>query len=142
MATRINTEMALDARAYSRVLLNSLTPAQLLRYLYPNVYSLHNMPAEASVLPFFLDACAECTYIQVGFNSDGEFVMPAPLPLASGWWRPHGLYLFEDGQVIYLWVGRETVPQLIENMFGVESYQMLHGGKVRRHFPTCALNQH
>jgi len=40
-----------DLRAYAQALLTSI-PAQLLMpYLYPNFYSLHDMPPEVSPLP-------------------------------------------------------------------------------------------
>lgn len=57
--------------------------------------------------------------------------MPAPLPLTAAWWEAHGLYLIDDRQVLYLWVGRDAVPQLIVDVFGASDYRALQGGKVR-----------
>ncbi|KAJ6548696.1 hypothetical protein B0H19DRAFT_1161715 [Mycena capillaripes] len=114
IAVHLNTEMALDVRAYTRVLLTSATPEQLIQYIYPHVYSLHNMPDE------------------VGFvGSEGILVMPTPLPLTSAVWESHGLYLIDDGQIIYLVVARDAVPPLINDVFGLPDYQALQGGKVR-----------
>lgn len=42
----------------------------------------------------------------------------------------HGLFLIEDGQTIFLWVGRDAVPQLIQDVFDLPSYDVLRGGKV------------
>lgn len=42
----------------------------------------------------------------------------------------HGLFLIEDGQTVFLWVGRDAVPQLIMDVFGLASYENLSGGKV------------
>ncbi|KAJ6555227.1 hypothetical protein B0H10DRAFT_2169644 [Mycena sp. CBHHK59/15] len=112
VAVRVNREIALDISAYSRFLLSSFTPSQLITYLYPNVYSLHNMPPEAGCI-----------------NEQGVLVMPRPLPLTSSWWEAHGLYLISDGQSVYLWVGRDAVPQLIADVFGVGNYATLVGGK-------------
>ena len=42
----------------------------------------------------------------------------------------HGLFMIEDGQTIFLWVGRDAVPQLIMDVFNLPSYEVLRGGKV------------
>lgn len=61
--------------------------------------------------------------------------MPPPLPLSSERLERHGLYLIEDGQTIFLWVGRDAVPQLIIDVFNLPSYEVLRGGKVRVVYP-------
>ena len=53
-----------------------------------------------------------------------------PLPLSSERLERHGLYLIEDGQNIFLWVGRDAVPQLVMDVFEIPSYSELRGGKV------------
>ena len=40
------------------------------------------------------------------------------------------MYLIEDGQTIFLWVGRDSVPQLIIDVFNLPNYEVLRGGKV------------
>lgn len=58
-------------------------------------------------------------------------ILPPPLPLTSERLERHGLFLIEDGQTIFLWVGRDAVPQLIADVFNLPSYEMLRGGKVK-----------
>lgn len=53
------------------------------------------------------------------------------MPLTSERLERHGLYLIEDGQTIFLWVGRDAVPQLIVDVFDLPNYEVLRGGKVR-----------
>ena len=48
--------------------------------------------------------------------------MPPPLPLLSEKLESHGLYIIEDGQTIFLWVGKDAVPQLITDVFGLPSH--------------------
>jgi protein transport protein SEC24 len=57
-------------------------------------------------------------------------VMPPVLPLTSERLERHGLFLMEDGQSVYLWIGREAVPQLVHDVFGVLDCASLRGGKV------------
>ena len=57
-------------------------------------------------------------------------IMPPPLPLTSERLERHGLFLIEDGQNMFLWVGRDAVPQLVMDVFDVPNYEALRGGKV------------
>jgi len=61
--------------------------------------------------------------------------MPVLLPLTSERLVRHGLFLIEDGQSIFLWIGREAVPQLLMDVFDKPSYDQLPlSGKVCRLF--------
>lgn len=62
--------------------------------------------------------------------------MPLPLPLTSERLERHGLFLIEDGQTLFLWVGRDAVPQLIIDVFDLPNYETLRGGKVYFGSPT------
>ena len=42
---------------------------------------------------------------------------------------PFGLYLIDDGQTQFLWVGRDAVPQLIVDVFGLPDKSQLRVGK-------------
>ncbi|KAI0087345.1 protein transporter SEC24 [Irpex rosettiformis] len=108
---RQSSQIPPDLRAYAQALLTSL-PAQLLMpYIYPTFYSLHNMSPEC------------------GTVGEQGVILPPPLPLSSERLERHGLYLIEDGQTIFLWVGRDAVPQLIADVFNLPNYEVLRGGK-------------
>ncbi|OSX60917.1 hypothetical protein POSPLADRAFT_1146807 [Postia placenta MAD-698-R-SB12] len=108
---RQSAQIPPDLRAYSQALLTSLPSQLLMPYLYPTFYSLHNMPPEC------------------GTVGDHGVILPPPLPLTSEHLERHGLFLIEDGQTIFLWVGRDAVPQLIMDVFNLPSYEVLRGGK-------------
>lgn len=57
-------------------------------------------------------------------------MLPPSLNLTSERLERHGLFLIEDGQNIFLWVGQEAVPQLVMDVFDLPNYQELKGGKV------------
>lgn len=101
-----------DLRAYAQALLTTLPAQQLIPYLHPSFYCLHNMAPDAGTTV-----------------ADKGFIMPAKLNLTSERFERHGLYLIEDGQNIFLWVGREAVPQLCMDVFDVQNYGALRGGK-------------
>jgi protein transport protein SEC24 len=108
---RQSAQIPPDLRAHAQALLTSLPSQLLIPYTHANFYSLHNMAPEAGT---------------VGENG---VIMPIPLPLTSERLERHGLFLIEDGQTIFLWVGRDAVPQLIMDVFNLPSYEVLRGGK-------------
>ena len=119
---RQSAQIPPDIRAYSQALLSSLPSQLLIPYLYPTLYSLHNMPAEAGTI------------------GEQGVVLPPALPLTSERLERHGLFLIEDGQTIFLWVGRDAVPQLVQDVFDLSNYESLRGGKVR-FFPAPRRNK-
>ncbi|KAF9018039.1 CPII coat sec24 protein [Hymenopellis radicata] len=108
---RQSAQIPPDIRAYSQALLTSLPSQLLIPYIYPTFYLLHNMPPEAGTV-----------------GPEG-IIMPPALPLTSERLERHGLFLIEDGQTIFLWVGRDAVPQLIMDVFNLPNYEALRGGK-------------
>lgn len=68
--------------------------------------------------------------VQAGTLGERGIIMPPPLPLTSERMERHGLYLIEDGQTMFLWIGRDAVPQLVMDVFGLPNYEALRGGKV------------
>ncbi|CDR47063.1 hypothetical protein NBRC10512_007441 [Rhodotorula toruloides] len=108
---RHSTMIPSDVRAYSQALLTTLPSQLLIPYLHPVFYSLHNMPKECGTI------------------SDQGVILPHPLPLTSERLERHGLFLIEDGQNIFLWVGRDAVNQLIIDVFDLPSYADLRSGK-------------
>ena len=56
-------------------------------------------------------------------------ILPEPMNLTSERLERHGLYIIEDSQNIFLWIGRDAVPQLVQDVFDLPSYGELPGGK-------------
>ncbi|EST05043.1 WW domain protein [Kalmanozyma brasiliensis GHG001] len=121
---RQSSSIPSDLRAYAQALLTTLPAQQLIPYIHPSFYCLHNMAPEAGT-----------TVAEKGF------VMPLKLNLTSERFERHGLYLIEDGQNIFLWVGREAVPQLCMDVFDVANYGTLRGGKTTLPKLDNSMNQ-
>ncbi|KAI9286884.1 Sec23/Sec24 trunk domain-containing protein [Umbelopsis sp. AD052] len=109
---RQSSQIPTDLRSNAMNLLKTMPVQLLIPYIYPTLYSLHNMPNEAG---------------EVGENG---VVLPPRLNLSGEKLEPHGCYLLENGQNIYIWVGRGVVPQLCLDLFDVKSYEGLRGGKI------------
>lgn len=110
---RKSAQIPSDLRSAALCLLSTLPLPLLMQYIYPRLYSLHDMPDNAGV-------------------PDGETnqtVLPPPLNLSSERFVSYGLYLIDDGQTQFLWVGRDAVPQLLTDVFGVADRTQLRAGK-------------
>lgn len=100
-------------RSAALCLLSTLPLPLLIQYIYPKLYSLHDMPDDAGVPN----------------EQTGETLLPPMCNLSSERLVPYGLYLIDDGQTQFLWVGRDAVPQLVTDVFGLPDKSQLRVGK-------------
>ncbi|EOO02583.1 putative transport protein sec24 protein [Phaeoacremonium minimum UCRPA7] len=110
---RKSAQIPSDLRSAALCLLSTLPLPLLMQYIYPRLYSLHDMPDTAGVPD----------------PETSQIVLPPPLNLSSERFVPYGLYLIDDGQTQFLWVGRDAVPQLLADVFGVSDRTQLRVGK-------------
>lgn len=113
LGLRKSAQIPTDLRSAALCLLSTLPLPLMMQYIYPRLYSLHDMPDTAG-LP---DA------------TTGAIAMPPALNLTSGSIVPYGLYLLDDGQTQFLWLGRDAVPALIQDVFGTDDKNALRQGK-------------
>ena len=109
-------------RSAALCLLSTLPAPLLIQYIYPKLYSLHD------VIPADDDESASRN-IGLIDESTGEFIMPQPLNLSSQSLLSYGLYLIDDGQTQFIWVGRDAVDALINDVFDVPDRHHLKVGK-------------
>jgi len=110
---RKSAQIPSDLRSAALCQLSTLPLPLLMQYIYPRLYSLHDMPDNAGVPD----------------PETGMIVLPPPLNLSSERLVPYGLYLIDDGQTQFLWVGRDAVPQLLGDVFGVQDRTQVKTGK-------------
>ena len=67
-----------------------------------------------------------------GLPGEDGIVLPPLQNLTSMRFEKYGLYLIDDGQTQFLWVGRDAVPQLVQDVFGKSSLEQLAAGKVNK----------
>ncbi|CAN8105006.1 unnamed protein product [Discula destructiva] len=110
---RKSAQIPSDLRSAALCLLSTLPLPLLMQYIYPKLYSLHDMPDIAGTPD----------------PETSQIVLPPALNLSSERFVPYGLYLIDDGQTQFLWTGRDTVPALLQDVFGVSDRTQLHVGK-------------
>ena len=67
---------------------------------------------------------------QCGVVGDEGVLLPPTMNLTSERLDRHGLHLIEDGQNMFIWLGRAAVPALVNDAFGLSSYEEVRVGKV------------
>ncbi|KAK9464039.1 uncharacterized protein V1516DRAFT_662159 [Lipomyces oligophaga] len=110
---RKSAQIPVDLRASALNLIGTLPVKYLMQYIHADLYCLHSLPAEAG----YPD------------EATGEIVLPPKMNLTSALIQRYGLYLIDDGQTEFLWVGREAVPQLIMDVWGLPSLEHVKTGK-------------
>ncbi|KAK6524155.1 COPII subunit [Orbilia ellipsospora] len=110
---RKSAQIPSDLRSSALCLLSTLPSTLLVQYIHPKLYSLHDMPDECG-LPH---------------PETGEIVLPQPMNLSSERLQRYGLYLIDDTQNQFLWVGREAMPELISDVFGLPGVEHVKVGK-------------
>lgn len=92
----------------------SLAPLpRLVKGIYPLVYCLHEME-DTDGLPS---------------EETGEIVLPKPMNAAGLLLQTYGLYLFDNGQELFLWVGGDAIPELCQDVFGISDIYQVAVGK-------------
>ncbi|KAF9093142.1 COPII subunit [Mortierella sp. AD031] len=111
VALRGGSQIPSDLRSYAMHLFSTLPSQCLIPYIHSKFYSLHNMPENCGT---------------IGQNG---IEMPTAMNLSSERLERGGLFMLEDSQNIFLWIGRDAVPQLCLDLFGVPNYESIRGGK-------------
>ncbi|KAG5440087.1 hypothetical protein PCK2_000599 [Pneumocystis canis] len=111
LAFRKSSMIPSDVRSMALCLLSSLPITTLIPFLHPRFYSLHNMPDEA------------------GLHGMDGIILPPEINLTSEKIESHGLYLIDDGQIQFLFIGKDAVLLLVQDVFGVSDLSQLKLGK-------------
>ncbi|POS82684.1 vWA-like protein, partial [Erysiphe pulchra] len=110
---RKSSQIPSDLRSAALCQLSTLPLRLLTQYIYPRFYSLHDMPDNAGTID----------------PETNQITLPPLLNLSSERIVSYGLYLIDDGQTQFLWVGRDAVPQLLLDVFDVTDKTQLKVGK-------------
>lgn len=116
-----------DHRAIALNNLGSLPLHQLIKSIYPTVYSLHNMPDECG-LPEEIVQVNEETGEEETVTST-EILLPEPINDTKSSWENYGLYLIDNGSELFLWVSGDVVPGLVHDLFGTDNLYAVQTGK-------------
>ncbi len=118
-----------DHRAAALNKLGSMPLPYLIRAIYPSVYSLHTMPDDCGLPYEGEEEEGEDEPAQSSDLKRGEIVIPEPVNASCMNLARYGLYLIDNTSELFLYVGGDAVPQLIEDVFGVQNIADIKIGK-------------
>jgi protein transport protein SEC24 len=96
-----------DRRVHELRLVKSMGPLELSLYLYPRIYSIHNLDPKD------------------GFADDsGHLRMPASVRASFSKVEEGGAYIVDNGQICLLWLHAQVSPNLLEDLFGPEKISL------------------
>lgn len=113
-----------DHRAAAINKIGSLPLPELIQYIYPSVYSLHDMTDECG-LPFE----GEDNFEEIIPKIHGEIILPECINSTFNYLEKYGLYLIQTNNEIFLYVGGDSVEQLLIDVFGVSNITEVKTGK-------------
>ncbi|CUM65661.1 uncharacterized protein PRCAT00003309001 [Priceomyces carsonii] len=116
-----------DHRASALNMLGSLPIPHLIKYIYPTVFSLHNMADECG-LPETVVTINEETG-EEDVITTANILLPEPINDSKAHWENYGLYLIDNSSELFLWVSGDVVPDLVADLFGTDNLYEIPTGK-------------
>jgi protein transport protein SEC24 len=116
-----------DHRAAALNTLGSAPIPQLVKYIYPTVYSLLDMPDDCG-LPEKIIQVNEETGEEEEITTT-NIKMPEPINDSKSSWENYGLYLIDNSSELFLWVSGNVVPDLVQDLFGTDNLYAVPTGK-------------
>eukprot|EP00741_Cyanophora_paradoxa_P004787 tig00000829_g4645.t1 len=105
MAFRAGTDVRMDDRAYLIHNIMSMSAAFSTHYIYPRMFALHNLPSNVGALA-----------------QHGDVILPPTISLSSEKLDADGVFLVEDGLLVFLWIGKQVNPAWLTDVFGIPSH--------------------
>eukprot|EP00919_Chromeraceae_sp_WS-2016_P049254 GHVR01116576.1.p1 GENE.GHVR01116576.1~~GHVR01116576.1.p1 ORF type:complete len:489 (+),score=112.00 GHVR01116576.1:103-1467(+) len=107
VAFRATNDVPADLRVFHWTRLECLPIGMKAAYFYPRLMGLAHMPRECGVY-------------------GDQIVLPSQLNLSAERLNQEGAFIIEDGESIFLWLGRAVSPQWVRDVFGVASLESVH----------------
>eukprot|EP00438_Fugacium_kawagutii_P008578 Skav214143 [mRNA] locus=scaffold1645:177217:194553:- [translate_table: standard] len=107
-AFRATNDISADLRTFIWMRLETLSVSQSAAFFNPRLMALHNAPEECRMV-----------------NEHGQIQLPEMLNLTSESMTQDGVYLLEDGESIYMWLGRAVDSSFLQAVFGVSSIDLV-----------------
>jgi len=104
---RPGTDVHADERSFLLHLINHLSPTLTTPLLYPRMYALHTITSGE--------------YGQA-IDAEGNVKLPPLVRPSSESLVSEGSFLLEDGQKIYIWLGKALPQKFVQELFVTETY--------------------
>ncbi|KAF9114504.1 COPII coat Sec23p-Sfb3p heterodimer component [Mortierella sp. AM989] len=106
---RASMDIRSDMRVYQMRMLNSMGVSESVVFMYPRMIPIHELTEKHGVM-----------------EDSGRVLLPPSVRVSYARLNPAGAYILENGQAIYLWLGREVSSDFLSDAFGVSSVDELN----------------
>ena len=124
VALRGGTDVHPDERVQAHQLLSNMSVEQSLRYVYPQLFAIHDMDSTAG-LP------ADSSSGKAKTAGRNNILLPKVANLNVERLTSNGIFLLDNGVDMYLWVGRSSDPAVTSALFGISSLENVDMSQVR-----------
>jgi protein transport protein SEC24 len=115
LALRGGADVRTDERAFFQNLLLNMDIEESKVFIYPRMFSIHDMPLDAGTP---VDNAEDIPTAGLA-----RIRLPAILNLSHERLTSEGLFLLENGYDLFLWIGRNVSPAILDTLFGVSSLE-------------------
>lgn len=113
-----------DVRTYYMRLIKSMGVFDTMELLYPKMLAVHTLSPDA-VTP----------------DSQGRTRLPRMMRTSYARMEPHGAYLVQNGDIAILWLGNAVSPQILRDLYGVDTLEELNTRMVSVRVPTEQMDE-
>jgi protein transport protein SEC24 len=104
----LRSEVRVDDRSYWLTRVASLSASLAIPLVYPRMFALHNLPSKEEL---------------------GGAILPKVVPLSSENLDNDGIFLLENGEDCFFYVGRQASSEILHQLFGVQSVEEVVSGQ-------------
>jgi protein transport protein SEC24 len=104
----LRSEVRVDDRSYWLTRVASLSASLAIPLVYPRMFALHNLPSKEEL---------------------GGAILPKVVPLSSENLDNDGIFLLENGEDGFFYVGRQASSEILRQLFGVQSVEEVVSGQ-------------
>lgn len=116
VAFRGGTDVHPDERIASHMALRSMFVKDLLSFIHPRLYAIHDIDDQVG-LP------SDDDDDEVNTAGREKIVLPGAINLSVERLSSEGVFLLDNGVDAFIWVGRASNPAIVSALFGVESLE-------------------
>ena len=127
VALRGGTDIHPDERAHAMHRLMNMWVTDSKHYVYPRMFSLHDMSSNAG-LPCSTEPAED---EMEKFAGQDYIELPKVKNLTVDRLSSNGIFLLDNGMEMYLWVGRSSDPSILNSLFGTNSLEGIDMNQVQ-----------
>ena len=139
VALRGGTDVHPDERISAHMLMSGMFVESSITFLHPKLFTIHNLDQTVGTPSHEMDASSG----KHGLKTAGRnnIILPPSVNLSIERMSSEGIFLLDNGNDFYLWVGRASSPAINNSLFGVNSLEVIGDiSQVSNHALLCVYH--